>query len=134
MSSYKYTEEQVEFIIEERSSGKTFPEIEKLFNKRFKSDTTSYILKKTYYRHRDSDSEDSDALLALKSARRATKSKGQVLKENQVLLDNAISKEEFLTLFNDALKLNPPKIHKTVDAATSHRCSQQQRHNQIPSL
>jgi hypothetical protein len=60
------------------------------------------------------DLENADIIDTLKTNTRLKKSKSKIIRENQLLLENLISMEEFLLLFNEVLSLNPPKIHKPV--------------------
>ena len=109
-----YTDEQIDFIIDQRLKGSTFPEIVDKFKKKYKITKTSNSINKTFERYKDYDFSQSELVENMRTAFSAKKSKAKIAKENRALLEYIESNDRFLKEFQEILKKNPVKVYKPI--------------------
>jgi predicted phosphodiesterase len=107
-----YSDKQVKFLKILRESGKDWSEVTSEYNAKFGTDNTLNSLRKTYKRYEDFDLDEDTLVKNMAATLRAKKTNKQLRKENEEILGNVISFDDFL---NEIKKINqqcPIKFHK----------------------
>jgi len=110
----KWTEKEINFVIDLYEKGGSRHEITEKYNQKFDTNRSTNSIKHcidTYSDYNLSEEAHIDSLKRLHSTRKA---KSKVAKENKVILDNIVQREKFLEDFETILKENPPVIYEPV--------------------
>lgn len=115
-----YSEEQIAFILEKKKKTKlSWPEIAEKFNKKFMDNRSFESLRKTYERYKHYYKSDNFDIKKIKEVHRAKKNSSYNAKENRLILDYWMKREDLLetiknTIKNISLKkYNVPKIKRS---------------------
>lgn len=102
-----YTDEQLEFIQNQRKAGNEWDEIREHFNHRFDTKKSANALKKQYYKLVESQTDlvsDDVCVKNLKTTHSARKNASKLRQENKVLVEHQLTLDEFLEKFEGILK------------------------------
>lgn len=109
-----YTDEMIEFIINLKNDGDTWEEITAEFNEAFElnSPKSKNAIRKTYRRFKDLDINEDQYLSNLKKVHSSSKRSSKVAKDNKIILDSLVGKDDFLVELAEILSKSPIKVHK----------------------
>jgi len=117
-----YTDEQIIFIIDKVNEGSfSWKEITEEFNVFFDENKSKNAVRKAYKRFKNLDLNEDQFLANLKSVHSSKKTSSKVAKENRILLDSLVEKDDFVLELREILaefpikthKIKPPKIKKS---------------------
>ena len=112
--SSKYTDEQIQFIIQSKISGLTHEEVAEAFNDFYGVKRSAYAVEHIWRKYKYEPIEESLVVKNIVEKRRQQVNNNRLRKEQRLIADEMISQEEFLAEFSEILKNNPIKVHKPV--------------------
>jgi len=107
-----YSDEMIKFIIDLKNDDETWEYITQEFNESFGESKTKNAIRKVYRRFKDLDLNQDQFLSNLKQVHSSRKRSSKVAKDNKVIIDSLVEKDDFLTELGEILKSNPIKTHK----------------------
>ncbi len=129
------TRTQIEFVLGERRSGRTWDSIAKSFKKKFGEEISGDTLRKRTSRneHLYDVTDDVSHVRALKDATRQKIKNSQVVKENKAILNNLVTFEDMLEHMESVIakSVKPYKIPKPPRAKGKKRMVVEQQISDI---
>lgn len=111
MRSTTYTDEQLQFIVENGNNPKlSWQDLADMFNDRFDSNKTANAVRKLHSVWKDHDFSSDEYLKNLRAAHSTRKTNSQLRKANKVILDDLEFRDDFFETLEEVIKNN--KIEK----------------------
>lgn len=107
-----YTDDQIKFILKLRKGGKSLKEITKEFNSTYNENKTPKAMESLIFRYEDIDFSYDSNIQNIKQAFRDRKNKAKISKNYKEILEDSLSKEDFLSEFSKIMKETPLAVHK----------------------
>jgi predicted phosphodiesterase len=110
-----YTEQEIQLILDLREKQKTWLEIAEKYNEAFpNTPKTPNAVRKAFNRYNDINFRDDHLSASLKQVKTAKMRASLLAKQNEAILSEVMTQEEFLEEVKDILGKNSVKTHKAV--------------------